>query len=81
MVDAFLHENVKDYSVRMVFEEIEKANLEIVDFLEPSPKIEDFVKSDYVKNIYYSLDFNHRMEVMERILKPGNLLFLARRKI
>ncbi|MDP2939849.1 MAG: class I SAM-dependent methyltransferase [Candidatus Omnitrophota bacterium] len=81
IVDAFLHANEKDYSVRMVFDEAEKAGLEVVDFIEPTSKIEDFVKSDFVRRLYYGLDLIDRLEVMERIVNPGNLIFLAKRKI
>ena len=80
IVDAFLHANVKDYSIRMIFEETEAAGLEIVDFIEPPVKIEPFVDSDYVIKLYNNLSFRDKMEVMERLVNPGNHLFLARRK-
>lgn len=79
-VDVFLHANVKDYSIDMVFDETEKSGLEIIDFIEPPSKIEGFVKSEKIKNLYYGLDFIDRLRVMERIVNPGNHLFLARRK-
>ncbi len=80
VVDAFLHANVKDYSIKMIFEEAQAAGLEIVDFIEPPQKIEAFVDSDYVIGLYNNLGFQEKMEVMERLVNPGNHLFLARRR-
>lgn len=80
IVDSFLHANEKDYDVKMVFEEADKAGLEVIDFIDLPKRIEDFIKSDYVKELYYSLDFIDRLEVMEKLTNPGHHLFLARRR-
>lgn len=80
IVDSFLHANEKDYDVEMIFKETEEADLEIVDFMDIQQQIEKVIDSDYVKNLFYSLDLKDRLKVMERLTNPGHHLFLVRRK-
>ena len=80
IVDSFLHANEKDYDVEMIFKETEEAGLEIVDFLDIQQQIEKVVDSDYVKDLFYSLDLKDRLKVMERLTNPGHHLFLVRKK-
>lgn len=81
IVDAFLHVNVKDYSIEMIFDETERAGLEIVDFLEPSPNIGGFIDNEFVKELYSKLSFKEKLIFMERIANPGNHLFVTKRKL
>jgi len=80
IVDSFLHANEKDYDVEMIFRETREAGLEVVDLPDLSSKIEDIVKSDYVKELFYSLDLEDRLKIMERLTNIGHHLFIVKRK-
>jgi SAM-dependent methyltransferase len=78
-VDLFLHAYENDYDVNKIFEATDRAGLEVVDFIDLPKEIEAFVKSEYVKDLYYSLDLKDRLMVMECLCKPDHHFFVARK--